>query len=106
MSSIVIEEAQIKSHKKRVATSKLKQNKSRVRQVIENEIRKYFLICESCFWCASYCENFYHYYDSTRSQNIITKPASCPACSAENAVELFPISFDKPDKPSIGASFH
>jgi hypothetical protein len=106
MSSIVIEEARIKSHKKGVATSKLAQKRSRVHQVIENEIRRYFLICESCFWYASYYEKLYYDYEnSSRSQNIIIKHTRCPACSTDEAVELFPMSFDTSDKPSIGASF-
>jgi hypothetical protein len=107
MSSIVIEEAQIKSHKERVATANLAQNKSQVHRVMEKKIRKYFLICEACFWCASYCEKLYYDYEnSTRSQNITTQYASCPACGTDRVVELFPISFGRCDKPSTGESFH
>ena len=110
MPSLVIEEARITSHKKRVATSKLEKNKSRVRQVIENEIRRFFLICKSYLWCASYCENLYYdyygYENSSRSQNMITKYASCPTCRTNEGVELFQISFDNSDKSSIGVNFH
>lgn len=107
MSSIVIEEAQIKSHKKRLATAKLAQYKRQVHRAIEKKIQKYFLICGSCFWYASYCEKLYYdYEDSSRLQNITTQYFSCPACCTEKAVELFPKSFDKYDKPSTGASFH
>lgn len=44
MSSIVIEEAQIRSNKKKVATANFAQNKSQVRLVTEKKIRKFFLI--------------------------------------------------------------
>src|ERR687892_2586399 len=107
MSTIVIKEARITSHEKRGATSKLEQNKSRVRQVIENDIRRYFLICESCFWCASYCEILYYGYEnSSRSQEIITKHSRCPACGTDEAVEMFLMSLDTSDKPSLGTSFN
>jgi hypothetical protein len=111
MSSIVVEEARVASHKKRVATSKMEKNKSRVSKVIENEIRTYFLICESCTWCATYCENLYYdYYDYENlsgSQNMLTKYPSCPTCSTnEGGVELFQISFDNSGKASIGVNFH
>ena len=111
MSSIAIEEARIMSHNKRVAMPKLEKNKSRVSKVIENEFRRYNLICESSFWCATYCENLYYdYYDFENlsgSQNMLTKYPSCPTCSTnERRVELFQISFDNSDKASIGVNFY
>jgi len=107
MSSIVIEGAQIRSNKKRVATSHLALHKNQVHLIIEKKICKYFLICESCFWCASYCEKLYYDYEnSSRSQDMTTQNVSCPACSTGDAVEFPPISFDKSEKPSPGGSFH
>jgi hypothetical protein len=50
--------------------------KSIVRQKID------FLFCESCFWCASYFNNYIQ---------VVTK---CPSCSSNN-VESMPISNDE-----------
>ena len=41
-----------------------------------------FLLCNSCFWCASYL--------NSRTSFIVVQ---CPMCQ-ENAVEWIPISFD------------
>lgn len=107
MSSIVIEEAQIRSNQKKVATANFAQNKSQVRLVTEKKIRKFFLICESCFWCASYYEELYYDCEnSSSSQDMTTQNASCPACGTDKTVEFLPISFDKSEKPSTGESFH
>ena len=65
----------------------IKKNKS---QSISNENmkkahskQKYFLICESCFWCASSMID-YHYYNSIG----ISK---CPVCN-RSTVESIPLS--------------
>jgi predicted ATPase len=100
-SSIVIEEDQIRFNKKRVATANLAQNKSKVHRVSEKKVQKYFLICESCFWCASYCEEL-----SSRSQDMIIQNTSYPACGTDKCIECLPISFNKSEKPSTGGSFH
>ena len=41
-----------------------------------------FLICSSCFWCASYLNNMHNFVDI------------CPSCKNEK-VESMPISFDE-----------
>ena len=50
----------------------------------ENEVteRINFLLCESCFWCASYFNNY---------KKVVTK---CPTCGNDN-VESMPISHDE-----------
>ncbi len=107
MSSIVIEEAQIISNKKRVATADLAQHKNQLRGVLKENVRKYFLVCESCFWCASYYEKLYYGYENSwRAQDMTTPNASCPARGTDDEIKFLPISFDKSDKPSIGESFH
>jgi hypothetical protein len=61
----------------------------------------HFLICESCFWCASLLGS--NNYDNDNNDaivgsttnnnyNIITK--HCPSCS-NNRVESIPISYDE-----------
>ena len=107
MSSIVIEEAQIISNGKRVATADLAQHKNQLLWVLKRNVRKYFLVCESCFWCASYCEKRYNGYEnSSRTQDMTTPNASCPACGSDAAIKSLPISSDKSNKPSIGDRFH
>jgi hypothetical protein len=107
MSSIVMEEAQKKSYNKTVVTANLAQNNNKVHKVIEKKIQKFFLICGSCFWCASYCDFYYDYDNVLRSQDIITTQyASCPACGTDKAVESLPISFDKSDKHSTGVNYY
>ena len=107
MSPIVIEEAQIISNEKRVATANLAQHKNQLRGVLKEKVRKHFLVCEACFWCASYYEKrYYGYENSSRAQDMTTPNASCPACDTEAAIKFLPISSDKSDKPSIGESFH
>lgn len=56
-SSIVIEEAQIGSSKKRVTTANLAQHRSKVHRVSEKKVQKYFLICESCFGASLIVKN-------------------------------------------------
>jgi hypothetical protein len=107
MSSIVIEEARIISNEKRVATADLAQQKNQLRGVMKEKVRKYFLVCESCFWCASYYEKRYNGYESlSRAQDMTTPNAGYPACGSYAAIKSLPISSDKSDKPSIGESFY
>jgi rubrerythrin len=107
MSSIVIEEAQIISNEKRVATADLAQHKNQLRGVLKEYVRKYFLVCESCFWCASYYEKRYNGYENlSRAQDMTTPNASCPACGIDAAIKYLPISSDKSDNRSIGDRFH
>ena len=58
MSSIVIEEAQIISNEKRVATANLAQHKNQLRGVLKQNVRKYFLVCESCFCALLIMKNY------------------------------------------------
>lgn len=55
---------------------------------------KYFLLCESCFWCASYCDFYYDDYGKVlRSKDIIaTRSVSCPTCGTNKAVKSLPLS--------------
>jgi hypothetical protein len=107
MSSIVIEEVQVISNENRVATADLAQHKNQLRGVLKEKVRKYFLVCESCFWCASYYEKLYYGYEnSSRAQDMTTPNASCPACGTDDAIKFLPISSDKSDKPSTGERFH
>ena len=107
MSSIVIEEAQIISNGKRVATADLAQHKNQLGGVLKENVRKYFLVCESCFWCASYYEKLYYGCEnSSRAQDMTTPNASCPACGSDVAIKSLAISSDKSNKPSIGDRFH
>lgn len=107
MSSIVVEESHKKSYNKIVVTANLAQNNNKARKVIEKKIQKFFLICESCFWCASYCDLYYDYDNILRSQDIITTQyASCPACGTDKAIESLPILFDKSDKHSTGVNYY
>jgi len=107
MSSIVVEEAQTTSHKKPVVTANLARDKRNDHKVTERKIRKYFLICESWFWCATYCELYYDYDNASRSHDIITTQfACCLACRTDKAVESLPVLLDKSAKPSTGANFH
>jgi hypothetical protein len=50
---------------------------------ISDEI--YFLLCQSCFWCASYTSPF---LNKRMTKEIITK---CPSCNEEN-IESLPIA--------------
>jgi hypothetical protein len=88
MSSLIIGEAQETTHKKAVVTASL--------------TSKYFLICESCFWCASYCDSYYYDYGKVlRSQDIITtRFANCPTCGTNKAVKSLPLSISKLDRSS------
>lgn len=102
-----MEEAQKKSYNKTVVTANLAQNNNKVYKVIEKKIQKFFLICGTCFWCASYCDFYYDYDNVLRSQDIMTTQyASCPACGTDKAIESLPISFDKLDKHSTGVNYH
>jgi uncharacterized protein (UPF0262 family) len=54
-------------------------------------IQKYFLICQACFWCASY----YTYNMANDSLKFDTFNLSavqqCPDCSAKDTIESLPI---------------
>lgn len=47
-----------------------------------NSNEKNFLICRSCFWCASYLNNMH------------SVPDTCPSCK-DVKIESVPISFDE-----------
>jgi hypothetical protein len=107
MSSIVMKEAQKKSYNKAVVTANVAQNNNKVHKITEKKIQKIFLVCESCFWCASYCDLYYDYDNVLRSQDIITTQfASCPACRTDKAVESHPILLDKSDKHFTGVNYY
>jgi hypothetical protein len=107
MWSIVIGEAQIISNEKWVAPGDLAHHKNQLSGVLKENVRKYFLVCESCYWCASYYEKLYNGYEnSSRGQDMTMLNASCPACGTNDTINFLPISSDKSDKLSIGESFH
>jgi hypothetical protein len=58
----------------------LKKPYSERRDIASNE--RNFLICSSCFWCASYLNNMHSFVDV------------CPSCKDEK-VESMPIAFDE-----------
>lgn len=51
-------------------------------QQYDNSKEKYFLICKSCFWCASFLDNIH------RSVEV------CPSCM-NSELDSMPISFDE-----------
>lgn len=61
--------------------------------------KKYFMICESCFWCASsyaFLDGEHGIPKSMLHDTVITRYARCPACRAEKkSVESLPISSDE-----------
>src|SRR5919198_949395 len=73
------------------------QTSSRYQEDSKEGKQIHFLICESCFWCASLLRsnnnNNYTTADiTTNNDNIITK--HCPSCS-NNRVESIPISYNE-----------
>jgi hypothetical protein len=50
---------------------------------VVNNNKIHFLLCGSCFWCASHFNNI---------GNIIAK---CPSCNSANRVESIPLSYDE-----------
>lgn len=60
--------------------------------------KKYFMICESCFWCASSYSFLNEEHEIPKSilhDTVITQYARCPACRTEKPVESLPISSDE-----------
>jgi hypothetical protein len=88
MSSLIIGEAEETTYKKAIVTASL--------------TPKYFLICESCFWCASYCDFYYYDYGKVlESQDIVTlRFANCPTCGTNKAVKSLPLAISKSDNLS------
>jgi hypothetical protein len=88
MSSLIIGEAEENTYKKAIVTASL--------------TPKYFLICESCFWCASYCDFYYYDYGKIlESQDIVTSRfVNCPTCGNNKAVKSLPLAISKSDKLS------
>ena len=59
---------------------------ARIKKKAEPISRRYFLICQSCFWCASYIDIM---------GNMDELPyKACPACD-DNRIESLPISYDE-----------
>ena len=57
-------------------------------QIKEDEpvSRRYFLICQRCFWCASYVDIMGNMYDSPYK--------ACPTCN-DNRIESLPILYNE-----------
>src|ERR687896_459757 len=53
------------------------------KEIVNNNKKIHFLLCGSCFWCASHFNNI---------GNIIAK---CPSCNSANRVESIPLSYDE-----------
>ena len=53
-----------------------------ISKVIEGSDKINFLLCESCFWCASYFNNY---------RKVVT---NCPICGSKK-IESMPISHDE-----------
>jgi hypothetical protein len=54
------------------------------KEIVNNNNKKiHFLICGSCFWCASHFNNI---------GDMIVK---CPSCRSNNKVESIPVSYDE-----------
>jgi hypothetical protein len=79
MSSLIIGEARETTYKNELVTASL--------------IPKYFLICESCFWCASYWDFYYYNLGKVlKSQDIMTaRFPNCPTCGTNKAVKSLPL---------------
>ena len=90
MSSIVIEEAQIRSDMRRVGTANLAQDESRIHRDTGKKIRKCFLMCKSCLLRASYSEKpYFDCENSLESLNMTIQNVRCPACDTDGASNWF-----------------
>ena len=69
---------------------RLKETKLALNTIENNENKIYFVICNSCYWCASYfdIDNLEHL--STSSSHLL----DCHVCKSHNT-ELMPISTDE-----------
>jgi hypothetical protein len=53
------------------------------KEIVNNNKKIHFLICGSCFWCASHFNNI---------GDMIVK---CPSCDSNNKVESIPVSYNE-----------
>ncbi|MGC1932690.1 MAG: hypothetical protein WA667_27265 [Candidatus Nitrosopolaris sp.] len=63
-----------------------KETIARIKKKDESISRRCFLICQTCFWCASYI-------DITGNMDELPYKA-CPTCN-DNRIESLPISYDE-----------
>jgi len=71
------------SNKKPLAEDDLVQSATQTKKEDEPTSRKYFMICQTCFWCASYIDIM---------SNIDALPYKvCPTCN-HTSIELLPLS--------------
>jgi hypothetical protein len=71
-------------------SNNLRLNKVQLSPIENNENKIYFVICNSCYWCATYFGNDNLEYLSTSSSHVL----ECHACKSHNT-ELMPISTDE-----------
>ena len=69
---------------------RLKETKLALNTIENNENKIYFVICNSCYWCASYFGIDNLEYLSTSSSHVL----DCHVCKSHNT-ELMPISTDE-----------
>lgn len=90
MSSVIMEEEHQGSEPNRKTVERIEATRPEYNDghtKLLKKVQKVFLICESCFWCAS----FYDFYGEDDTSN---QYARCPACGTET-VESLPISSDE-----------
>lgn len=51
------------------------------------KVLRYFLLCKSCLWCASYI----HHISNKANLNLTDKFRSCPFC-LDQSIDLMPLS--------------
>jgi hypothetical protein len=87
------------SHRKDIPYVKqtnIEQNNKGIKQQLYSETSKQrqFLICQLCFWCASY------YAHSTANVSVKfdidnIETAQCPSCNTKGRIEFLPISYNQ-----------
>lgn len=74
---------EVLSNKEALAEDDLVQSAIQTKKEDEPTSRKYFIICQTCFWCASYIDIM---------DNMDALPYKvCPTCN-HTAIELLPLS--------------
>ena len=68
---------------------RLKKAKLENNEILQPIDKIYFVICNSCYWCATYFR-----FDPSLSSSSSSSPLACHGCSLRNT-ELIPISTDE-----------
>ena len=57
-------------------------------------VQKQFLVCQACFWCASYYTyNIANWFPKSNVFNLDIQ--QCPGCSAKGTIESLPILYNE-----------